>query len=367
MNARACATTVFLSAALVACAPASGRGDTTLNFEANYSDLYPDNGELILKSVGPAPKGLGVNFVFASRLPDVSHFLVAVNAGEATKCTGEYALPVVDNHKPESQLYKLDVRVVTKSGKQSDPYQAEVAYFPRELYAKNGNSEGPYLIMHWSDFRPMPHAVDRWSVPASEADKQFAQEKWGTLLKTPKSDYERVQALAEAILKDLAPHRGVPSDSMRGLPGLAQYKRVMAGQDQVWCGNIAAIFTHAAVALGIPMRTIGLRNGEWLNSEGATFLRTECHATTEVFLKDKGEWAWVDLTFDCMGAFLDDVGPLNLAEFAIMMNNADRRTHLRMLEYEPASAKFVKTPLAKSPNHLNFRTYFKPEQRFTFP
>jgi hypothetical protein len=350
----------------------------TLDWEQNYTDLYPEESEVILSGVAVADKGIGLRFKFASRLADFAHLVVQTNlvnsadfpslsALGATECDGEYDLDITDNHKPVAQRYDITVQAVNNLGVRSKAYHIEIGFYPREFYAKSGNSRGPYLILQRSDLVLAAAAAEYLAnTEATEADKKFAQDKFGALLKSGASDYARVCALAQALIADLAPHRGIPSDAMTG-PGLEQYRRAMAGLDHVWCGNIAAIFKHAAEALEIPVRTIILGNPGGKNKEGTvTFLMAEGHSTNEVFLKDTGQWIWVDLTTECVGAFLDEVGPLNLAEFAIMFAHKDRRQHLRLLEYDPKTGQSSKVPLVGSSHYKTYLNYYKPEQRFTY-
>ena len=125
-------------------------------------------------------------------------------------------------------------------------------------------------------------------------------------------------------MDDLETHRGVPSDAMGKLSPFDQYRRVMAGKDRLWCGNIATIFTQASNALHIPARRH--RHGNRVGppappgKEGPVLLLAEGHGTTEIFSDRLDGWVWIDLTFGILAAYLGEEGPLTMAELYVCLN-----------------------------------------------
>ncbi len=102
---------------------------------------------------------------------------------------------------------------------------------------------------------------------------------------------ERIERLMAHIVTELDAHRGTPSyEMMRVLSPLAQYDRARAGREQVFCANFAQIYSFFATLARIPTREVsivGERDGVALGG----------HTFNESFIAERGEWAYVDVTF----------------------------------------------------------------------
>ncbi len=57
------------------------------------------------------------------------------------------------------------------------------------------------------------------------------------------------------------------------------------------------------------------------------------HSTTEIFDDRLNQWIWIDHTYNVLGAYLGEEGPLNMAEFSLFLNQDERRKRLRVLFY----------------------------------
>jgi hypothetical protein len=61
------------------------------------------------------------------------------------------------------------------------------------------------------------------------------------------------------------------------------------------------------------------------------------------------QWVWIDLRYYSLGAWLGDVGPLNLAEFQMFINQEQRRKKLKLLIYNMEKRTEKLTPLDRCP------------------
>ena len=148
-----------------------------------------------------------------------------------------------------------------------------------------------------------------------------------------------------------------------------QYRRVMAGKDRLWCGNIATIFTQASNALHIPARVIGMnRVGPPAppGKEGPVLLLAEGHGTTEIFSDRLDGWVWIDLTFGILAAYLGEEGPLTMAELYVCLNEPARAKRLQLVIYDPKSRSTRKVPALESDKKDSLFNYFKQDQEFHY-
>lgn len=96
---------------------------------------------------------------------------------------------------------------------------------------------------------------------------------------------ERIERVGAFLLRKLAPHRGTPSAGMDARPPLAQYRAALAGEDEVWCTNVRAIYVLFATAAGVPTRMLNAA----IDDEGRG------HSFAESYVAETGRWAFVDL------------------------------------------------------------------------
>lgn len=343
----------------------------TLEFESNYWDLYPRLADVSLEGFDPLPEGVGVQLTLHSTMPDFSHFLYATNDAPYRQSTGqEIVIRFRDDHKPETQQTRTMIKAVGANGVESSAYRIDINFYPRELYASGGQTSSGWVIVQESDLALTSNRVEDFILqfPTSE-DIDYARETWGHLVRDGRSDYGNACALARAVMDALEPHRGIPSDEMARLSPFDQYRRVVAGRDRLWCGNIAAIYSYACNALDIPARQIGMHwDSDSQPPEGAdyTLRLAEGHGTTEVFDEDRNQWIWVDLTFYALGVYLGEEGPINMAELYRFLNDPVRARSLRLVRYDPETRSDVREVLLESPKRGAFLNYFKRDQRFYY-
>lgn len=341
----------------------------TLNFESNYWDLYPRDEAVYLQALERLSDGVGVRLTLRPGLSDFSHFEYADGDGPFRKSAdGRILIRFEDRHTPEVYRSSTKIRAVARTGDSSKTYTIDINYYPKELYAASGQTAPGYVIVQNTDLLLSSSRIDDWILqrPTPE-EKTWAGEKWGYLVGEGRSDYESAMAVAKAIMDDLEPHRGIPSDAMRNLAPFEQYERVMAGKDRVWCGNIAAVFSYACNALDIPARGIGMNHiVESGPREGYRLLLAEGHGSTEIFSRDLNQWVWIDLTFHILNAYLGDQGPINMVELYRYLNDPARLKDLRVTVYDPQTQTEKTEPVLESGKKAALFNYFKRDQQFHY-
>lgn len=340
----------------------------TVDLQTNYWQLYPRREDVFLQAMDRLPDGFGVQLTVRSGMKGFSHFAYSVNGGPVRKAEdGRIPIRFEDLHKPDIQQTKTIVKSVSTTGAESRPYAIAINFYPKEMYAASGQNAPGYIIIQQTDLALTAGSVEDWiSQKPSPADVEFARKTWGRAISATRPDYENARALARAIMDDLEPHQGIPSDQMGAISPFDQYRRAMAGTDHVWCGNIAVIFTCASNALGIPCRTIGMNRTGPANPAGPTLLLAEGHGTTEIFSESLNAWVWMDLTFGILGAYQRDEGPLTMAELYANLNDPNRVKGLRIVVYDP-KAKADKTQSAMdSDKKDSLFNYFKRDQQFRY-
>ncbi|MDP6778939.1 MAG: hypothetical protein QGI83_19455, partial [Candidatus Latescibacteria bacterium] len=305
--------------------------ETILGLESNDWELYPRREAIVMRSIRRLEDGIGLRIGLHSDMPGFSHYTYTTNDGPVvTSGDGTLDIRFEDRGSPEVQRAITVVNAVTGSGARSRAHTVAVHFYPRERYAASGRLEGGHgrVIVQNTDLVMATSRVEDWIHIQPEPDEvDYARSKWGHLMSDDRSDYTNACALARSLVADLDPHRGIPSNEMDRLTPFEQYERVMADKDRLWCGNIAAIFTYACNALGIPCRSVGMRHQYYPlpeDGEGYEVLMAEGHSTTEIFSEALNAWVWMDLTFYIWGAYLGEEGPLNLAELYRYLNIPSR-------------------------------------------
>ena len=341
-------------------------GSETVELRSNEPELYPNFEDVAIRSMERHPSGVGLRLGFVSDTKDFSHFLYSTNGGPFQEMeNGPLLLAFEDKHSPDVQYMMTVIRSVSRSGIVSKDYHIDVNYYPRELYAKAGQTAPGYVIVKKTDIPIVSSRVSDWvtSQPAAE-DIEFARATFGKRIKGGGKSLEKARRLARALLDDLDPHRGVPSDTMRASP-FEQYRRAMSGKDFVWCGNLADIFVHACACFDIPARMIKMIR-YWSRGEAYDLLMAEGHATTEVFDEALNRWIWIDLTFLLTGMELSGYGPIHMAELLRCINDPEKIKGLTAIEYDPES-KTEKRVSVRASTHLDsLLNFFKKDQTFTY-
>ncbi len=368
MKTRLCVGILLLvmSATAASSRPAAQTKTQEVELRTNERDLYPVREDAAVISLERLPDGLGVRLVLRSDKKDFSHFVYRLGDGApAESRDGAVEVRFLDNHRPDVQRARLSVRALDRRGEASAERSLALHFYPRELYAASGRTEPGYIIVQRSDIPWAAARVEDWIVDEpTPDDRHFALMRWGKKLAGGVSPYDKARMLARALLDDLTPHRGTPSDKMN-VPPFEQYRRAMGGGDHVWCGNLAEIFVRAAMSLGIPARRIGMNR--FLSREpGPVILLAEGHSTTEIFDETANRWLWIDLTFALTGVELEGYGGLNMAELYRFLNDPLKAPGLYVWKYDTTTGTEKRVRVLESPDRDSLTNYFKPDQTFRY-
>ena len=351
---------------------ASASKTDTLSLQSNYWALYPRRADISLRTFHQLKDEPGIVLSLRTDVKDFSHYLYtfkrdSLPAEAALESRdGEIAVRFAKRDEPKGQRILTEIRAVSRSGEKTRPYGVEIGYYPKELYAAGGQTSPSWLVVQNTDLVLSGSSVDDWVLEqATAADRAYAQKRWGDLIKGYKTDSEKAQALAKALIKILKPHGGVPSDSMLNASGFEQLARVEAGKDHAWCSNFADIFTKACTSLGIPVREINMQY--FWSSEGEnSFEIAEGHRTTELFDRDLNRWVWIDLTFSILGARGGDQDPLNMWELVQALNDGSRIKGLKVVEYDSEKDVEKAVPVLDSSQKKALLNYFRQDQQYKY-
>ncbi|MCF7854215.1 MAG: transglutaminase-like domain-containing protein [Candidatus Pacebacteria bacterium] len=300
---------------------------------------------------------VGVRINVASPADTFSHFLCA-REGEDFEKLRNNAIVARFVESDERQDLNVTLKPVFNNQSESATYAINVRYLSTGFYQAQKMTGHPHIIA--IDTEPRLHIgagpVDEWvlKTPTPE-EKAFAAKQWGDLVAAQDSPYERAKVLAKALMHDLWPHSGFPSDAMKVSP-FEQYERMVSGQDKGYCANFAAIFVCACNALGIPARQIHIgeiydriQNRDKYGEPGLIIQGGSQHSVPEIFDEQLDQWVWMDLRYYALGAWIDDFGPLTLTEFHQFINHNVRRKKLKLLIYDMDKKTETLLPLDECP------------------
>jgi hypothetical protein len=343
-----------------------------VHLPGTYWDLYPTSEGVAIEAIERLKKRVGVQLKVRSDMDGLSHFVYSLNGGPSTRNKkGKIDIPIPDLHLPGIRSASAVIKAVSKDGSESRPYSILLSYYPKSYYAAYGRTEKSHITVQITDMSvggiPIRNVVLQ---EPTKDERTYARRKWADVLGPDIPDYEAAARLARSIIADLEPHRGVPSDAMNNLMPFEQYERVMAGKDEVFCRNIAAIFSYACNALGIPCRTIGMMKPE-PNQAMAPHSEYDLsfaasHVTTEIFSKQLNQWVWIDPFLRVVGAQLGNEGLVDTVEFQMLLNNPNRVRNLRVTVYDPKTDSLQTSPVSQIDLYRDLVNYYRKDQRFFY-
>lgn len=324
----------------------STRKKITTEWKGRYKHYYRGRDVLTIKSIEETDSNeIGVKLTLEAHSKGFSHFLISSNESKFAKSADGIIESEFKIGESSEQKTHIVAKMVSKDEVESGPYKITLICNANKYWASRGAKGYP----NWITVKTYPYlefssccAIENWIYKrATDEEKKYAKEKWGKLIEGAETDYEKAKLLAKKLMDDLKAHIGVPSDAMKA-PPFVQYERMVSGKDKGFCTNLAKIFIHACNSFGIPTRRIHL---EKVHSRGEKFSvrMGGMHSTTEIFDEKLNQWVWIDLTYNVLGAYLGEEGPLNAVEFALFLNQAERRKRLRVLyyNYKDKSAKLM--------------------------
>jgi hypothetical protein len=360
-----------LEAAALACSPQPPATRSVADLESvelrsNERELYPRLEDVAIRSMDRLPGGIGIVLELASDMAGFARFEYSINGAPFREAAGgRLVIAFEDRHAPDVQTTDTRVRAVDASGRFSADRSININYYPRELYARAGQTAPGYVIVRKTEIPVVATRVADWIVdrPTPE-DAAFAAATWGPKIEGAATPLDKARRLARAIMEELRERRGTPSDKMNA-PPFEQYRRAAAGEDRVWCSNLADIFVRASNALGVPARTVKMMR---TLSKGADYdlLAAEGHSTTEIFAADLNRWVWIDLTFLMTGMELPGRGPVHMAELVRALNDPDQVGALTALVYDPLAKAERRVSVTDSPSRESLLNFFKKDQTFRY-
>ncbi|MFH1008755.1 MAG: transglutaminase domain-containing protein [Candidatus Latescibacterota bacterium] len=328
-----------------------------VRFSHGYWDVYCQPAEVMIQSFEELPgDALGTRVTLCSIEESFSHFLCSLDDGDFQNShDGSFLVPFA----PSGELQQSTVRVQAVFENPSKVREITLQFFYRpSFYEASRRKDYPHTVIVTSDpiLSSFPEAVppEDWvfSKPTAQ-EKAYASEKWGDLLEGATTDHEKATVLAKAIIPDLRPHAGAPSEAMKDLSPFEQYERMVSGKDRGFCTHFTNVFVCACNCLGIPTRRIHIEEMHSF-SDTCTVQLESMHATTEIYDRRLNQWIWMDLLSDTLGAYLGEEGPLTLAEFHLFINQPARRKRLKLLLYDMETDSEKLLPLEECPPAFSF-------------
>jgi len=308
---------------------------------------------LTIKSIEEVPGDeIGIKMVLQPQIAEFSHFLISVDSSEFQISPDSSIRADFKLDDDSAQNASFTVKLISQDGQHSEPFNIDLICNAQKYWESRGAEGYPNWITIKSypfiNFSPM-YSIENWIYKKPTSDEiNYAEAKWKELIKYVDSDYEKAVLLGKALLDDLKPHVGVPSDSMK-IPPFEQYERMISGKDKGFCTNFAHIFIHACNSLGIPARRIHLEKVH-SRSEKSSIRMGGMHSTIEIFDEQLNQWVWFDINSNALGAYLGQVGPLSMVEFCLFLNQKERRKSLRLLIYDHKEKTEKLLPLSECPN-----------------
>lgn len=164
----------------------------------------------------------------------------------------------------------------------------------------------------------------------------------------------KLLSLGLFLSKKLKPHEGAPSEAIKKMTPLSQYKLALSGKDEVDCANYADIFHLFANVAGIPTRKMGVAG--WLDYTGISG-----HVFNESFIKEQGKWAMVDLTSNKLAIVNKEGYPLNTIEL-FNANISGFNNDAFVLTPDSVFSDFKVVPFSKM--NASEKMHFKPTAEF---
>ncbi|MFI5371083.1 MAG: hypothetical protein ACHQ52_05950 [Candidatus Eisenbacteria bacterium] len=361
----------ILPAGVRAAEPAAAPATEAVYLQDNVRDLYPIQAEICLSTYEQMSDAPGVLLRLQTDIESFSHYIYTVRRDSLPRGAAQEdrdgAIPVrFDGHDLRPHRIETVIQAVSTSGRKTRPYSIVIGYYPRESDASPGHPNRNWLIVHTSDLALCGGSVGNWIVETPSAEERgYARKRWGRVVSPMHSDVDKARAIAHDLIRTLRPHEGVPSPGMQYTSGFEQLARAESGQDHVWCGNYADIFSAACNALDIPVRKIDMQY-VWSSRGRTDFEIAEGHRTTEVFDRTLDRWVWMDLTLGYLGAWTDDHQLLNMAELVQVVNDESRRGRLRVVEFDAATGAERVVPVAESARGKELVRFFRRDQRYKY-
>lgn len=316
----------------------------TINYLDSYRPYYGVREDVLIRRLESLKDGTtGLRLELTSHRPDFRYFEMStdgdhfycsrtntfvVRFGDKRSWNG-WARPVYD--KETGGTYDIEVKL-----KRREEYEAEGEPLPNRYTVKIN----PRLDLEarpplgWS--RPLP----------TEADRRFAEERWGEHLEGCESDYDKAKALARVLCHELWPRSGSPD--MKYDSPFGMYRKMMSGESKGFCVQFNMIFVHACRCFGIPARNMHIERPICYGPESWIFL-SGMHCTNEIFDREMNRWIFMDIRFYCLGAYLGEEGPLNVGELHLLISQPHWRPRLRFQVYDMEEETEKRLPMKDCP------------------
>ena len=212
----------------------------------------------------------------------------------------------------EIDTFSLDLSPGLATYRIGASHTLDLRFTPSEFYSAAGNSDqGNVHVAGTSLPIALGHAQPaEW---LSYSESTFGSEDWRRAQALDAATVgtdgwsAELEAVYAAVYDATFPLRGTPTDTVTHRPPWEMYQLALAGKTGLWCDQLAKIFAFVACAKGIPARVVNLVSRD-------RNVRLTGHTLVEVFLRDRHDWAIVDITANAL-LFQDAHGHLlNVAD-----------------------------------------------------
>ncbi|HET9055468.1 MAG TPA: hypothetical protein VFN30_01345 [Chitinophagaceae bacterium] len=191
---------------------------------------------------------------------------------------------------------KLNRYILTANDSSIRPIVIDLDYSPASLYKANARSIATNYEIRYSS---IPFVYKDSSIVNIWKDEfEYVDTAEITTVKkiidslqvnTEDSTVTKIRAIGKYIYRSISKQMGVPADSLDTYSIYQQFCAAKDGRAKIWCGNITDIFYLFATNAGIICRNVGL-------SGNRNEFRLGDHSLNECYLRETGEWAYIDIT-----------------------------------------------------------------------
>ncbi|MFZ2654829.1 MAG: hypothetical protein WAX69_07910 [Victivallales bacterium] len=185
---------------------------------------------------------------------------------------------------------------LTPDNKENIPLVLNISYVSSETYRKKGNSTGDNYFISGSSYPVIAHK--RYGIyDFAYREEQYEKDEMAEARKiiieeigVLKDDgtKEKILKISKYLYDNIEQHSGIPSDSMKYLSPLEQYRRIISGQACAWCHNYAVIYTFFMTAAGVPTRLVSIEGD-------VDQVKIGGHIFAESLIREKNKWAFNDV------------------------------------------------------------------------